>query len=138
MASDLSGRIQQLLDERARHAEALVRIEDTLSSIDALLGTSLTGMETRRGRPRKLNAPQPTTSRSRRRRGRGSYETTADEFVLGFVRGKRNPTTREINAHWKSGGRGHTADNTLVKLVKAGQLRRIPLEVGRGSRYMAV
>jgi len=71
-----------------------------------------------------------------RRRGRGSYEMTAEEFVLGIVGRRRNPTTREINIEWKGAGRGHTADNTLVKLVRTGRLRRIPLEGQRGSSYV--
>lgn len=71
----------------------------------------------------------------KRRRGRGSYETTADDFILSFVKASGSPTTREINAHWKGAGRGHTADNTLVKLVKNKRLKRTSLEGERGCKY---
>jgi hypothetical protein len=60
---------------------------------------------------------------------------TASEFVLTFVKQYRNPTTREINTHWKRAGRSFTADNTLVKLVKEKHLKRTPLVGERGSKY---
>jgi hypothetical protein len=134
MAVDFAEKIQRLLDERAMHLAALVGIEETLNGIGALLGTSLTQTPVRRGRPPKTALSTPVPAR-RPKRGRGSYEVTADNFVLGIVAQNKNPTTREINAKWKAVGRGHTADNTLVKLVKTSRLRRIPLEGERGSRY---
>jgi hypothetical protein len=138
MPSDLASRIQQLLEEREQHVAAAERINETIASIEAVLGVSLNGNGRRRGRPPKdqkqwMEAPARKTRK--RRRGRGNYETTAEEFVLSFVKANRSPTTREINQHWKSEGRGHTADNTLVKLVKTKQLKRIPLKEGRGSTY---
>jgi|SRR5882724_3968923 len=134
MAVDFVEKVKRLLDERAMHAAALARIEETLNGIGALLGTSLAQTPPRRGRPPKTALLAPPPAR-RPKRGRGSYEVTADDFVLGIVSQNKNPTTREINATWKAVGRGHTADNTLVKLVKTGRLRRIPLEGARGSRY---
>jgi hypothetical protein len=78
----------------------------------------------------------PTAQPTKRRRGRRSFTTTAEEFVLGFVKSNRNPTTQEINAAWKQEGRGHTADNSLTKLVKERKLKRTPLGKGiRGSRF---
>jgi|SRR6185312_13757530 len=134
MTNELMERIQQLLDERAKHAEALVRIEETLSGIGALLGTSFKAVGSRRGRP-PGPAGRTTSLKVMRKRGRGNYAETADELVLDFVGKSQSPTTREINAYWKSKGRGHTADNTLVKLVKAKQLKRIHLDGQRGSKY---
>jgi hypothetical protein len=81
------------------------------------------------------SAAAPAPARRGRRRRRGHFETTGDEFVLDFVRQRRSPTTKEINTAWKGQGRGHTADNTLVKLVKQRQLKRTPLVGERGSRY---
>jgi hypothetical protein len=126
MPSDIASRIQQLMEQRDLHAAAAARINETIASISALLGTSTNGNGRRRGRPPK---DQKQWMR------KGTYETTAEEFILSFVKAKPGSTTREINQHWKSEGRGHTADNTLVKLVKNKQLKRIPLEEGRGSRY---
>src|SRR4051794_40243191 len=117
MPSDITFRIQQLIEQRDQHTAAAARIEQTIASISALLGTSANGNGRRRGRPPK-NQKQwmeaPPRKPHKRRRGRGSYETTAEELVLAFVKANRSPTTREINGHWKSEGRGHTADNTLV------------------------
>jgi hypothetical protein len=134
--ADLTGRIQQLLETRQQHTDALERIDETLKGIETLLGTSFIGSGRRMGRPPKSesNGSPTTPPTKKRRRGRGSFAVTADELVLAFVQAKRSPTTREINAHWKSEGRGHTADNTLVKLVKTKQLKRIP-QKGRESRY---
>jgi hypothetical protein len=128
----LAERIQQLLSERVHHAEAVVRIDETLERVGAALGASL---GKRRGRkPGSFSAASGTTKVSRRRRRR-SFETNAEEMVLTFVKGHRNPTTQDINRHWKSEGRGHTADNTLSKLTKEKKLKREPLKEGRGSRY---
>jgi hypothetical protein len=135
MAIDFAQQIQRLLDERAVLAAALVRIDETLNGIGALLGTSPAQTPARRGRPPKRAFSTPPVSRPRPKRGRGSYDVTAEDFVLDIVAQDKNPTTREINAKWTAVGRGHTADNTLVKLVKTGRLRRIPLDGQRGSRY---
>ena len=63
---------------------------------------------------------------------------TANEFVLAFVQSKKNPTSQEINQHWKSSGRLGAADNSLSLLTKSKMLKRIPLGEGiRGSRYTA-
>lgn len=134
MSLDYAAKIQQLLEERARHAEALVEIDKTLEGIGALLGTSLTERQRGPGRPPKLESG--AEGKRRPKRGRGAYEVTADQFVLDFVKEQKNPTTREINAFWKSVGRGHNAGNTLVRLVKMRQLKRVPLEGERGSRYV--
>ena len=60
---------------------------------------------------------------------------SGDELVLAFIKAKKNPTTKQINQHWKSRGRAYTADNTLTKLVKEKKLRRAPIMGGRGSQY---
>jgi hypothetical protein len=131
-ADEYAARIRQLLEERKRLAEALVRIDQTLDSIGTLLGTP---PSPRPGLP-VTAPPDGAVAAPRRRRGRGNYKITAEEFILDFVRqNKTPPTTREINAHWMSAGRGHTADNTLVRMVKARQLQRHRIEGERGSRY---
>ena len=63
---------------------------------------------------------------------------SGDEPVLAFVKAKNSPTTKRINKHWKSRGRGNTADNTLTKLVKEKKLKRTPVVEGRGSQYSVV
>lgn len=130
---DLSQRIRQLIEQRQQHSDALSTIDQTLTQINALLG----GTTSRRGRkPAAVTAAAPPASTPRGRSGkRRHFEITGDQFVLDFVKQRRNPTTREINVAWKREGRGHTADNTLVKLVKEKKLKRKPLVGERGSRY---
>ena len=61
---------------------------------------------------------------------------TANEFVLEFVKSRKNPTSQEVNKHWKEAGRLGMADNNLSLLTKAKKLKRVPLGEGlRGSRY---
>ena len=67
---------------------------------------------------------------------RGHYPQTADEFILGLVKGKKL-TTAEINAAWKQAGRGGTADVPLLRLVKGGKIKRRKIRGKRGSRYWA-
>jgi hypothetical protein len=72
----------------------------------------------------------PTQKRRRRR-----FDMTAEEFVLAFVKQRRNPMTRDVNAAWKEAGRPFTADIALSSLVKKKKLKRTPLVGERGSRY---
>jgi hypothetical protein len=130
----LAERIQKLIAEREQHADALNRIEQTLEQIGAALGVAPKG---RRGRkpgfsPVTVSSPIAKLSRKRRRK---HFSMTADETVLAFIKSKKNPTTKDVNKYWKSEGRGHTADNTLTKLVKEKKLKREPLKEGRGSTY---
>lgn len=136
IALNLTQRIQHLLEERQQLAESLAQIETTLEQIGAALGHGSYGRR-KPGRPPKFAlAASAAAPKKKRRRGRGAFATTAEEFVLSFIKSNRNPTSREINVAWKQEGRGHTADNTLTKLVKDRKLKRTPLGKGiRGSRY---
>ena len=68
------------------------------------------------------------------RRKRKKYAQTAEQLVLGLVKGKGS-TTAEINRAWKDGGRKGRADNTLNKMLKDGKLKRTPLKGQKGSTY---
>jgi len=130
----LAQRIQQLLSQREQHAGAIAQIDQTLERVGAVLGG---GTGKRRGRkPGVLSGmSSPAAPKATRRRRRRSFDMNAEEMVLAFVKTHKNPTTQDINKHWKSAGRGHTADNTLSKLTKEKALKREPLKEGRGSRY---
>lgn len=71
-----------------------------------------------------------------KKRTRGSYEQTAEEFILSLAKGK-GATSADINKAWHASGRRGKADNTLSLMVKKRQLKREKLESGRGSRYLA-
>jgi ferric-dicitrate binding protein FerR (iron transport regulator) len=122
-------RIEQLLNERQQHQDAITRIDQMLKRVGDALEAK------RPGRPRSGNhSPGATTQRHRR----GKFAVSAAESVLAFVRGRRNATTQEIRQHWTSEGRGGNADNIITLLVKGRKLKRTPLEGQRGSRYSLV
>ena len=84
----------------------------------------------------KRQPPKPAASVNKpAKRQRRTFAVSGDELVLSFVKAKQNPTTKQINSHWKSRGRAHSADNTLTKLVKEKKLKRTPVVGGRGSQY---
>ena len=137
IAANLPQRIQALLEERQRHAEAMTRIDETLTQIGTALNGSPGAQQPGRRPGRPAAVATSAVEPKMRRRGRGAFATTADEFVQSFVKEKKNPTSREINEAWTAEGRSNKADNTLTKLVKEKKLRRVPLGKGmRGSRYL--
>lgn len=137
--TDLAQRIQDLLGERQQHAAALARIDETLRRVGAALGEGSTGAAppSPDGSNGRSAAAKPA-GKKKQGRGRSSFATTGEESVLSFVKQHKNPTGREIEAHWKGEGRGGSAANPLTKLVKEKKLRREPLEGERGSRYSTV
>ena len=64
----------------------------------------------------------------------GQYAQTADQFVLGLLKGK-TMTTQQLAAAWKKAGRGGTVDGQLSRLTKAGKLNRVSLGHKKGSNY---
>jgi hypothetical protein len=132
---DLESHVRQLVEEKQKHVDALSHINQTLDHIRSLMNGSaqLQALETEAGPP-VASEPTgaPTDKRKRRRR---QFDMTAADFILSFVKQQKKPTTREINARWKSEGRPFTADVTLGKLVKEKKLKRTPLVGERGSRY---
>jgi hypothetical protein len=147
-SSNLSELLARLAEEKAQHEKATAAITETIEQISGLLGSLLGGRSTRSAAP---SHPAPishqtpkasiavSASPAAAKRGRGKRTTFAmsgEEAVLSFVRQRKNPSTSEIRAHWKSMGRASSADNSLSKLVKDKKLKREPNKVGRGSRYV--
>jgi hypothetical protein len=149
-SSNLSELLQRLASEKARHEQSTAAVSGTLEEISGLLGSLLGGTSTSsssvsaprpalRGRPRKAAstpAAAAPVKATRGRRKRAKFAMSGEETVLAFVRQNRNPSTSEIQAHWKSEGRGSSADNSLSKLVKDKKLKREPNKQGKGSRYV--
>lgn len=133
----LANLIADLQADRQEHADAIAEIDATLDQF----GISLEKQPARRGpgRPRaatKKRVTKKKDGKKGRRRGRGSYSQTADEFVLGLV-GSKPLTTKAINDAWSAAGRKGKADNTLTKLTKAGQIKRKNIKGASGSEYTA-
>jgi DNA-binding transcriptional regulator YiaG len=86
---------------------------------------------------------QPTSSNGEGKsaapkvRRRGVFIQTAEEFVLGLLKGRKTLTTGEINAAWKKTGRLGNADNTLSKMTREKKVKRTKVKDGRGSEYRA-
>ncbi len=79
------------------------------------------------------NAAKPAP----RKQKRGVFKQTAEEMILGLLKGRKALTTHQLVALWKKAGRGATVDNTLSLMVKAGKLKRKPLGGKKGSEYRA-
>ena len=130
----LTSQIESLLARREEHQSTIEAIDETLEKIGSMLQ-----VPGRPGRPKgsKNGVAAVRASKGSRRRKRGSFAVSGDESILAFVKKAGTPTTKDVNNHWKSEGRGGTADNALTKLVKLKKIKRLAAKEGRGSRYTA-
>jgi hypothetical protein len=133
--SDLAEQIKRLQADRQRHAQAMAEIDDVLARINDALSAikSVPGLSTE---PRTYGKGSPVALEvytGGRRRGR--FTQTAIQSVIAFLRERGNPSTAEINAHWRAEGRKGTVNVTLLKLLKDGLIQRVPDASIRGSRY---
>ena len=126
---DLAVKIQQLQADRQRHLQAMAAIDQVLAQIDQ----ALRSVDPDAPQVSPPNPAFPTVHREVRHRGR--FERTGIDSVLDFIRQHDNPTTAQINAHWRAQGRKGTANVTLLKLLKDGLIRREEDPTIRGSRY---
>ena len=127
--------ISQLITKRRTYSQGLAQIDAILAKYNIQIGNGSTPASAQ-AHTRAATAKSPTAGPVRRRRGRGQFSQTADEFVLGLLKDKQM-ITGDINAAWKRAGRGGAADNTLGKLVKERRIKRTPVKDGRGSNYAA-
>jgi hypothetical protein len=147
-SSNLSELLEQLEEQKAQHQQSTAAITETMEQISELLGSLLGGRTTRSAAASSsapMSSPKPQASTpvsappaaAKGDRGtRTKFAMSGEEAILSFVRQRKNPSTSEIQAHWKSMGRASSGDNSLSKLVKDKKLKREPNKAGRGSRYM--
>jgi hypothetical protein len=128
-ADTIAAALADLRAQRQGHLDALAKID----AIFAKYGISATPA-TRRGRKPGRPAGVSKAVAPKKRRQRGHFDQTAEEFVLGLVKGK-TLTTAEVNTAWTKAGRGATANTTLSKLVHAKKLKKSKVKGGRGSNY---
>ena len=133
-ADELARMIDELQQERQEHLNAIARIDDTFERFGIQPASNAPSpAATKRKAPTRKRAPSKKTTRRRRRQ---TFDKTGEESVLDFVRQSNDPpNAREVNEHWNGEGRGGKADNTLSRLVKAGQLERVDVPGERGGRY---
>lgn len=145
--SNLVELAQKLEIQRNQHAESAQAIASTLEEISSLLSSLLGGSRptgstakpkslVSPGGAKAMIAPAPKSSPTAAKAGKPpKLGMTGEQSILAFIRRKNNPTSAEIEAHWKSEGRGSSAKNLLSKLFKEKKLNREPNKQGRGSRY---
>lgn len=133
----LAQQIESLLNAKLEHQSAIEAIDATLEQIQSMLRGGIT--PARRGRPpgsgNVAGKGAKTGPQRGGRRKRRTFATSGDESILAFIKKAGSPTTKEVNQHWKSEGRGGSADNALTKLVKIKKLKRINTPGERGSKY---
>ena len=131
--------IERLLSQRHQHVAAVATIDATLARVSAALGGAAPKAAVAKpvkAAARKAKAPAAKAPVAKAPVKAAKSGLTANDFVLEFVKARKNPTSQEINKHWKDAGRLGMADNNLSLLTKAKKLKRTPLGLGlRGSRY---
>ena len=134
----LADEIRRLETERQNYAAAMAEIDRILQRIDATLKERRPDTLARGSTPASLLSPKgdnpDLTSETERRRGR--FKQTAVASILEYIGRFGNPSTAEINAHWRAEGRKGTANVTLLKLLKQGLILRQTDPTVRGSRYV--
>jgi len=121
-AASLTGQIQQLLDDRQRHAAVLTEIDQKLAQISTLLGT-----------PVVPAAPKAVAAKPKQS---AAAAVTGPQLILDFIAQKGNPTTAEISQAWRAAGRTGEVNPVLAKMIKSGRLKRAEIPGQRGSRYL--
>ena len=129
-ASQLVKLVKQLLAERQEHVDAIAAIDRSCEQ----LGISLSPAKPRATRSTRKPGPKAAAKVTRRGR-RGSYEKTAEQFIMDLVAGGKTLTTAQIVSKWRQARRGGKADNTLSKLVAQKKLKRQNIKGARGSEY---
>jgi hypothetical protein len=130
--ASLTDRIQQLLDEREQHANAIAAIDETLEQINGLLGGVKPG---RKPGPKPAAVPSAVEPPAKRGRRRQHFAISGEELVLAFVKEQGKPTSQEIERQWEAEGRKGRAAKALSKLTREKKLKRMPIQGHRGSRY---
>jgi hypothetical protein len=143
--ANLIAQLQALQADRARHAQAIAKIDATLQRISDMLGP----MEMNKGSeappmvlagggaalPLSLAQPPLAVPHSSRPRKYRKLELTGEEFIIEWIRQHGSATTLEINAAWRAQGRGGVANNAIGRLLRRKQVVREPMANQRGSRY---
>ncbi|HEY7118076.1 MAG TPA: hypothetical protein VH475_15920 [Tepidisphaeraceae bacterium] len=127
---NLAEMIRQLEEDRRRHAEAIEAIDQVLSQVSRAVGTVRYGVEeVVQGLPEIANLLLELPKKRK-------FDQTGEKSVLNFIGSRQNPTTSEINGHWRSQGRRGVANVVLLKLLKQGFIIRQADPQIRGSRYI--
>jgi hypothetical protein len=135
---DLAEQIKQLESDRERHAAAMEEIDRVLNQINEALSNLKHNApgHIRGGTDEPIPMLEIPSYFLERRRRRGRFEQTALQSVVDFIRSRGNPSTAEINSHWRAEGRKGTVNVTILKLLQQGKILRQSDPAVRGSRYV--
>jgi len=131
---DISEKVKQLQIDRQKHADAIAAIDSALERVSAAINTIGEGAGVEGLDALRLDL---AGDRLRTVRRKGKFTHTAEVSVLEFIRQMSQPTTAQINAHWRGEGRCGTANVTILKLLQQGLIQRVADPSVRGSRYVA-
>jgi len=120
--------VRQLEAERQRHLEAVRVIDDILNRVSQAVEPG--------DLPLVPPQPPPKVAPIVPFSPRGRFRQTGEQSILQFVQSHGNPTTSEINEHWRTEGRRGVANVALLKLLKQGLVSRQADPAIRGSRYV--
>jgi len=134
--TDLGEKIRRLEHDREQHAREIAAIDQILAQVSRAVG-SLRGIADLPEMHGSVGVA-PTLEIPVRTGKRGKFQQTGEQSVLGLIRQQGNPTTAEINAHWRREGRRGAANVILLRLLKCGLIRREADPNVRGSRYCLV
>ena len=128
--------IRRLERDRQAHADAMAEIDRVLARIEGTLRERKQAAGFASPLSSSLEARGSDAGSTDGRRRRGRFAKTALDSILEFIREKGDPSTAEINAHWRAEGRKGTVNVTLLKLLKQGIIYRKEDPSVRGSRYV--
>jgi hypothetical protein len=126
--NDVVETIRRLEADRCRHLQAIDAIDQILARVSRAVQSG--------------DVQVPPVARSCRdgstslQPHRGKFRQTGEQCILQFVKARGNPTTAQINEHWKAEGRRGFANAVLLKLIKQGLISRQSEPGARGSRYV--
>jgi hypothetical protein len=123
--------MSKLMAQRKKHLAVIARSSAKVAEVDGMFAKF--GISLEAAKPVAKGGKQAKKAKGRRRRG--TFKQTAEEFVLGLLKGGRSLTTAALNQAWKKAGRGGKADNTLTKLFQGKQVKRQKAKEGKGSVY---
>jgi hypothetical protein len=132
---DLGEKIRRLEHDREQHAREIAAIDQILAQVSRAVG-SLRAIGRLPDMPEYAAAAEGVQVELPVRGRRGKFERTGEQSVLDLIRREGNPTTAEINGHWRREGRRGAANVILLRLLKCGLIRREADPNVRGSRYV--
>lgn len=127
--AELRAEVQRRVNMLSDLLELRDDVDRQIAELTALAGQSVAPVAL------AASAAPTVAGKKRKRRGPGTYEVTAPEFIVSLLAGGKKLTTAQVKAAWKDAGRGGRPDNALTKLFKEGRIERTEIKGGQGSMY---